>query len=928
MMKKSLQCVSFIFLLALLPMVAIWAEETPEPINIFAVDDVKPFSFTLPNGRVTGLYVEFWELWSKSNNIPVNIILTPLEEAFQATKNKRGIYSGLFINDERKLWADFSIPIHSVQTGVLYNHRFPKTIKLSNTKGIKVAVQIASFQANYLIENFPKIELFFFDGLEKGINQLLNNDIDAIVAEIPTINARLAKLGLTGVFTFADEVLLTNTVHSAVGKGQPELLEQINQGIENIPLNELIALETKWLPTLKPFFKDLITFDALTMTEKKWLLRNTSFKLGIDKGWFPFDYLDVDGNYSGVSADYIDFANSTLDINIEPVNNESWSEALQALTNGDIDVISAIVKTTERSKILNFTEPYFIAPTVIVTRKSTSYVESIESLNHKKLGLIEGYSLYEFVKKDYPLIYIHSVSSVADGLKKLDAGEIDAFINTIGVINYEIDKQNISSLNIAGFSPYKFEISMAVRKGLEPLVTILNKTFSNMNEKQRIGIANTWLATRIQIGTETRTILLFVIPFFSILMVVIISIVWVNRRLKRDIAYKEQAERERAELESQLHQSQKMEALGKLTGGIAHDFNNMLAVIQGYSELLKNQVPKNSKLTDYINQILHAGERGTKLTKKLLSFTQTSSRDATNVDINKLVISQLDMLQKTLTVKINLEVELTEEVWPVWLDRNELEDALLNLCINAMHALSDKSTNALIRITTANQHLNASEAKSIGLSAGNFIQLCVIDTGRGMNETIKEKIFNPFFTTKGELGSGLGLSQVFGFVQRCGGRITVDTVLGEGSRFELYFPRHVDELEDTQSELEDNPAPGGSESILIVDDEVALSNLAFEMLVAQGYKVFTALSGNKALEIMAKERIDLLLSDVLMPEMDGYQLSGIVQERYPSIKIQLVSGFSENQNNNRIDNQLKDKLIYKPYKKRTLLKNIRILLDN
>lgn len=533
----------FVLLLVIIPVLKLRAE-TPPPITIVATENNSPFSFSLPDGTATGLYVEIWELWSKTNNIPINVVMMSFEESVQAVKNKQAVHAGLFINDSRKQWAEFSLPIHSVETGILYSRNYPKTLRLKDAMGIKVSTQAASFQAEFLVRTFPSVELSYYTDSEDVINQLLNDEIEAIVAEVPYLEALQAKHGLHGVFTLADERLLINEVHAVMAKGQPELIKIINQGIENIPIKALTDLEKKWLPTFKPFFKDVVSFNALTIAEKKWLQRNSSFRLGVDTAWYPFDFTNDDGLYSGIAADYVKYANELLNTNIEPVTGYTWLEAFNALKSGDLDVMSAAVSTEGRLKSMNFTDPYFVVPTVYVTRKNSFYAETMDSLNNRKLGLVKGVAIIELIKKEYPQIEIYLVDTIIEGLDKLQAGEIDAYIDGIAVINHEIDKRQITDLMVSAFTPYKLEISMAVRKGLEPLVTILNKTFANMDEKHKAAIANNWLAVHVQNGTNMNTILAWGVPTASLFILTIFMITKFNRSLKSEIAIRKEAEKE------------------------------------------------------------------------------------------------------------------------------------------------------------------------------------------------------------------------------------------------------------------------------------------------------------------------------------------------------------------------------------------------
>ena len=382
---------------------------------------------------------------------------------------------------------------------------------------------------------------------------------------------------------------------------------------------------------------------------------------------------------------------------------------------------------------------------------------------------------------------------------------------------------------------------------------------------------------------------------------------------------------ERIQHEEQLNRSMKMDAVGKLTGGIAHDYNNMLGVILGYSELLEENLHDNPLLYNYIQEIHHAAERGSKLTAKLLSFTRKKSSDEESLIINRLLQYEKDMLEKTLTARIKLHYELDDELWPVLLDSSDFEDVIINLSINAMHAIDG---NGDLTIKTNNVALKEVEAQSRGLVAGEYVQISFTDTGRGMNEYTRLKMFDPFYSTKGEQGTGLGLSQVYGFVERSKGSISVTSQLGKGTELRLYFPRNNISISNEQPE--DNALShnlSGTEVILVVDDEEALRNLTSVVLTERGYKVICVDSGKQALETLEKKSVDLLLSDIIMPEMDGFQLAKVVNEKYPAIKIQLVSGYTDNRERKYEKETWYNEILYKPIHGKTLLLRIRELLN-
>ena len=386
---------------------------------------------------------------------------------------------------------------------------------------------------------------------------------------------------------------------------------------------------------------------------------------------------------------------------------------------------------------------------------------------------------------------------------------------------------------------------------------------------------------------------------------------------------------EEKKTEEQLRRSQKMDALGKLTGGIAHDYNNMLGIVLGYSELLQSALEDQPKLLGYSQQISQAGERGTSLTKKLLDFSKQQMVEAVKLDVNALLRDQRSLLEKVVTARISVKMDLLETLWSIWVDKGDFEDVLMNLCINAMHAID--VGDGVLSIETSNQSLSAQDAESLGIAAGDYVRLCISDTGKGMDKATVEKIFDPFFTTKGELGTGLGLSQVYGFIERSKGGVRVYSELGMGTRFSLYFPRYSGD-----SSVSDAFSPAdmallrGDESILVVDDEPSLLALAKDVLSQQGYKVLCGASGSEALSLLRNNAVDLVISDVIMPGMTGYELAGKIRLEFPGIKFLIVSGFDETSHVDEIgevDQRLRSQALAKPYSSRDLLERVRQLLN-
>jgi|GEM_PF-2253031 len=383
--------------------------------------------------------------------------------------------------------------------------------------------------------------------------------------------------------------------------------------------------------------------------------------------------------------------------------------------------------------------------------------------------------------------------------------------------------------------------------------------------------------------------------------------------------------------EEQLRQSQKMEALGKLTGGIAHDYNNMLSVILGYTQLL------NKKFSDkfdrdsedslrYIDCIKEAAIRSKKMTDKLLSFSRKRSSNAEECNINTILQNDAEMLAKSLTARIEIRMDLCESPWPIILDISEFQDMLLNMAINAQHAMPN---GGILTFQTQTKTLTEEQALIYGLKSADYMYLSIQDTGIGMDKKTISKIFDPFFTTKGEQGTGLGLSQSFGFVERSGGAIHVISKLGQGTQFEIFFPRNTaKKIKKNPEQTVDSVDLTGNETLLVVDDEPILRIMLAEILGSNGYKVLLADGAEQALEMLAfNNDIRLMLSDVIMPKVDGFELAQMVIKKYPKVVVQLLSGYIDERDNNLNDQKLLENILYKPYNRHELLVRVRMLLD-
>jgi len=398
--------------------------------------------------------------------------------------------------------------------------------------------------------------------------------------------------------------------------------------------------------------------------------------------------------------------------------------------------------------------------------------------------------------------------------------------------------------------------------------------------------------------------------------------------LKKEIVERQRAEAERKLLQAQLLQAQKMESIGRLAGGVAHDFNNILTAILSYAELSLMKLPEHDPLRGHLISIQEASEKAATLTHQLLAFSRRQVLEMKVVDLNDVIRGLAKMLTRMIGEDMPLELRTGATASFVRADEGQIEQVLMNLAVNARDAMP---SGGRLVIETADVNPDDAVLKSQGVAdPGQYVMLSVTDSGAGMSAEVRERIFEPFFTTK-ELGrgTGLGLATVYGIVKQHGGHIIVDSEPGKGTIFRILLPLTAGPGPQQAAEPS-GPLPEGTETLLVVEDDELVRGLIDEVLAPLGYRVLTTASGDEALKTSDSfpGHVDLLLTDVVMPGMNGRQLAEVMRTRRPGIKVLFMSGYTQDALSTQGILEPGVALIHKPLRAGTLARQIRQVLDS
>ena len=762
--------------------------------------------------------------------------------------------------------------------------------------------------------------------------------------------------------------------------------------------------------------------EFLNAREKNWLnAHRESLRLAPDMHFAPYEFVDENGQFSGIAAEYVRLLENKLKVRFDMQRIPKWSDNVRKARAGEIDIWSAVAPTSKKREYMLFTNPYISIQTVLIVSEGKEGEVSLQDWGNKSIAVVDGYFTHDYLLKYYPDSNLKTYRNAPAGIRAVSFKEADAMLIDIATAAYLIEKEGLTNLKVGGSVELDYDLAFASRKDRPVLNSILEKGLAQITKAERNNIHRKWIHYDQWSGhfhPDRMFWLVLIVGGGSILLLTGGVLFWnislrkmvsgktrelleseeylratlestddgilvqlkdsspahINKRfiemweipadltglendvelldfisdqieeespllsahytqtshcfmetsnilhLKngrivegyscpliiedeemgqvwsfRDITARQKAEQEKGQLELQLRQAQKMEAIGTLAGGIAHDFNNILSAILGYTELAYMDSQDEGKEKAELLEVLNAANRAKDLVKQILAFSRRSEEEKRPLKIQHIIKEVLKLLRASIPTTVEIRHNIDMTCGPVQADPTQIHQLLMNLCTNAVQVLENEG---MLEISLDEITLNKSDLIMYPeIKPGLFVHLAVKDDGKGMDRSVQERIFDPFFTTKevGE-GTGMGLAMVYGIVQSYGGLITVDSAPGKGSVFHVYLPvvrsQAVDKKDNDREEK--IRIMGGNETVLFIDDEETITDLAGKFLKRLGYNVIAKNRSRDALKYFRDNvnRIDVVLTDQTMPGMTGADLAVEILKIRPDMPIILCTGYS------------------------------------
>lgn len=517
-----------------------------------------PLTFINAFGNPSGLFVDLWRVWSRNTGRKIQFRPTSWGETLEGLRvGEADIHSGLSFSREREEWIAFSTQIYEIFSRVYHRVDEAQPPAISGYATYDIGTMAGSYQETQFRKKYPDVGVRSYTTHQELIDALLNHEIKAVAQEEQLMGVSLDRLGLKSDIVARPERLFPSTIHAGVVKGNTALLNEINTGFSAIPKEALAAMEKRWINDESALFykTEQSVSPGITAGEKKqialnekevaWLAAHKTIRLGVDPAYPPLGFVDDQGRYRGMSADYLALIQKRLGIACRVVPGLTCSQAIEKSKNGGVDLLAGLAHLNERDNYLNFSIPYISLPIIIAVHEKLPYFNELNDLAGYRIGVVKACYTQEKLTKDHPDLKTIPFLTLSQGLRALDEGKIDAFVDTLTTITHEINQSRLRNIKISAPTEYKLRLSFGVRKDWPELVEILNKGIKDISDEEKMLIKNTWMApVEVKYGVNTKKILMWAVPWsIFLLLIFLFGFIW-NRRLLKEVMERKRIQHE------------------------------------------------------------------------------------------------------------------------------------------------------------------------------------------------------------------------------------------------------------------------------------------------------------------------------------------------------------------------------------------------
>jgi PAS domain S-box-containing protein len=865
------------------------------PVVVGGDRNYPPYEFLDEKGNPAGYNVDLTRAVARETGLNIEIRLGRWPERLQALENgKIDVMQGMFYSTRRDLKFDFT-QAHTVShyIAVRREGEGPPPVSVAELAGLRIVVEEGDILHDFVLENKLEKQVVSVNDQEEALRQLAEGKHDCALVTRVTALYLIDRHGWTNLVP-AKKPLLVAEYCYATANDRKALLAQFSEGLKALEKSgEYRRIHDKWLGVYKKESASLRYFAIIVGTLLlilaiafiwSWFLRRQvaektrALQESLERFQYLFEAANVGKSITLPAGEvnpnraYADFLGYTS----EELTGKRW----QDLTPPED------VETVEK----------LIAPLLAGEKDAARF----EKRYVHKNGNILWADVSVAIRRDAdgrPLYFMTTIVDITErkrteeALRKSEENQ-RAMISCSPVALYSLDLEgHVLSWNNSAERMFGWPAGEIIGRPLPIVPADKSEEFDALRTQVREygGFSGKELLRLKKDGTPLH-IRLSVAPIRNDQGETVGILA-----AAEDITERRQAEEEHEKLQAQLMQAQKMESVGRLAGGVAHDYNNMLGVIIGYTELALEKTNPDEPLHEDLQEILNASRRSADITRQLLAFARRQTISPVTLDLNETVEGMLKMLRRLIGENIDLSWKPASGLWPVKMDPSQLDQLLANLCVNARDAITDVGK---ITIGTSNVRIDEEYcADHAGFKPGEYVMLAVSDDGCGMDGDTLHRLFEPFFTTKEQgRGTGLGLATVYGIVKQNEGFINVYSEPQKGTTFTIYLPRQTGEAARPAARPAASIPVGHGETVLVVEDEASILQLVKRILERLGYNVLIAPTPGRAMELVQSHRGDLhlLITDVVMPEMNGRQLAATLQKQHPGLKVLFMSGYTAN----------------------------------